>query len=102
MLYKLASSVYVNLSEIKSVSMPDSGRSDYPYRLTVEFKDGGAKSIDYKWKNSRDDDAAALSYNQEKECPVSRFEVEQIVTREVDKMRRDFRRLRESLKEAKE
>lgn len=103
MLYKF-NTIYINLAEIQTMELGDTGDSTYPYKLTVRMKDGTGTSVKYSTRYARDDEAAQIkrSHDLTLPDPVTRYEVENIVSNEVEKMRRDFRRLRESLKEAKE
>jgi hypothetical protein len=100
MLYKFNAN-YINLAEIASLSCTASNDTEYPYTLTVFLKDGNKYGVRYTTEQARNAEAWNImqAHNKTDPEPVSRYEVETIVSSELEKVRRDFRRLREVIRE---
>ena len=100
MLYQIGQN-YVNVDEVESVLVGDSGDRSYPYALTVNLKSG--KSFT-RWfssepqRNKVADDIARFHQQWHTE-PVNRYELDTVVSHEVQKVRNDIRTIKKLLLE---
>lgn len=100
MLYQIGQN-YVNVDEVESVLVGDSGDRSYPYYLTVNLKSG--KSFT-RWfssepqRNKVADDIARF-HQQWHTDPVNRYELDTVVSHEVQKVRNDVRTIKKLLLE---
>jgi hypothetical protein len=83
MLYKFNAN-YINLAEIASLSCTASNDTEYPYTLTVFLKDGNKYGVRYTTEQARNAEAWNImqAHNKTDPEPVSRYEVETIVSSE--------------------
>lgn len=90
---------YLNAAEIIAVLTAESGRDDYPYRLTVKLRDGSSYSVIYKTMAGLREDQYRLTEMHNRTCPepVSRYEMENCISSAVEKIRRDFRGVKKLL-----
>lgn len=100
MLYNF-NGTFINLTDISSMHGGSSNDSEYPHTLTIYMKSGQSYSVKYRQKAARDNESRTIAGRvlDLTPIPLSRFEVQTIVQNEVEKARRDFRRLRETIKE---
>lgn len=100
MLYQIGQN-YVNVDEVESVLVGDSDNRSYPYSLTVNLKSG--KSFT-RWfssepqRNKVADDIARF-HQQWHTDPVNRYELDTVVSHEVQKVRNDVRTIKKLLLE---
>lgn len=100
MLYQIGQN-YVNVDEVESVLVGDSGDRSYPYCLTVNLKSG--KSFT-RWLSSEPQrnkvaDDIARFHQQWHTDPVNRYELDTVVSHEVQKVRNDVRTIKKLLLE---
>ena len=100
MLYKFNRN-YINVEDISSMSCETGTNEKYPYALRVYMKSGTDYGVAYTTEQARDEEARRIAQVHNQTCPkpVSQYEVEQIVSSQIERCRRDFRRLREQLQE---
>lgn len=91
---------YLNAAEIIAVLTDNSGRADYPYKLTVKLRAGGEYSVIYTSMAALREERYRITEMANRACPepVSRYEVEACVSSAVEKIRRDLREIKKLLK----
>lgn len=100
MLYKIGQN-YVNVDEVESVLVGDSGDHKFPYALTVNLKSGKSFTRWYQSESQRNIVADEISrfHKQWHTEPVSRYELDTVVSHEVQKVRNDVRTIKKLLLE---
>lgn len=90
--------------EIEAIESGDSGRQDYPHRLSVTTKGGRKYTVDYADKTRRDEVEAgmirAVDVERTRALPPSSQEIRWTVQAEIDKLRPYLRRIEKVLKNA--
>ncbi len=94
---------YINVLEIKAVNSSEGGDPDYPYVLTVCFKDGSTQGVKYKRKKDSEAEAKRIAFIMdecfERMAPMSDTQVKMILSAEIEKVRRDIRTVKRLLLE---
>ena len=92
---------YINPAEVEMITKGKNAGSEYPYTMTVYMKGGRQLSKCYKIVADRNDAARQLSvivnmYIQS-DRPATLREVESIVNKAKEAIRRDIKKLREEM-----
>ena len=100
MLYKIGEN-YVNVDEVESVLVGNSGDRSYPYALTVNLKSGKSFTRWFSSEQQRNTVANDIAqfHRQWHTEPVSRYELDTVVSHEVQKVRNDVRTIKKLLLE---
>ena len=100
MLYKIGEN-YVNVDEVESVLVGDSGDRSYPYSLTVNLKSGKSftRWVSSEQKRNTVANDIAQFHRQWHTEPVNRYELDTVVSHEVQKVRNDVRTIKKLLLE---
>lgn len=100
MLYKIGED-YVNVDEVESVLVGDSGDRSYPYSLTVNLKSGKSFTRWFSSSHQRNTvaDEIARFHQQWHAEPVNRYELDTVVSHEVQKVRNDVRTIKKLMLE---
>lgn len=94
----------INVADIVSVQSTNGQRSDYPFVLIVALKNGQQFAVSYATEPSRraEVNRIAQAYERSVPTPVTRYEVEQIISTYTNKVRNDLRAIKRMLKEGAE
>ena len=94
----------INVADIVSVQSTKGQRSDYPFVLTVALKNGQQFAVSYATEPSRraEVNRLAQAYERSVPPPVTRYEVEQIISTYTNKVKNDLRAIKRMLKEGAE
>ena len=103
MLYKVGQH-YLNLDEVESVIADKSGDPKFPYALTINMKSGHNVTRWYASEAVRDSTAAEVArlHSFAYPGPVTRYELDTVVNKEVSKVRNDVRTIKKLLLEVLE
>lgn len=90
--------------DVVLIDVPKGQRSDYPFVLTVALKNGQQFAVSYATEPSRraEVNRIAQAYERSVPTPVTRYEVEQIISTYTNKVRNDLRAIKRLLKEGAE
>lgn len=91
----------LNTNEIMSVQPTKGQKAEYPFVLTVTLRNGQQFSVSYKDETTRRRELHDIQQlvNRSMAEPVTRFEIETIVSRYTDKIRSDLRNIKKLMKE---
>lgn len=94
----------INVADIVSVQSTRGQKQDYPFVLTVTLRNGQQFATAYRNEATRDREINSISqaYYKTIPAPVSRYEVEQVVSTYTNKIRNDLRVIKKLLKEGAE
>lgn len=103
MLYNF-NGVLLNVVDIVSVQPTRGQNHEYPFVLTVALRSGQQFAVSYRDEaaRKREVNSIAQAYMKAVPAPVSRYEVEQIVSTYTAKIRNDLRTIKKLLKEGVE
>lgn len=103
MLYKVGQD-YLNLDEVESVLSGKSGNPQYPYELTITMKSGHKITRWYSSEGQRNSVGAEVArlHSFAYPGPVTRYELDTVVNKEVGKVRNDVRTIKKLLLEVLE
>ena len=92
------------MAKVTSIECYETDNADYPFGLKVYLTDRNY-GVQYRNMKRRDDERLELVgavegyYQQHDPAPVSRFELETVVRRENEKLRKELRAIRKLLME---
>ena len=94
------SGMYINPGDVVSITTGTDSRQDYPFSMTVGLRNGREFKTNYAKASARDLDAGRLAdcVGRIQPEPVTSYEMELIVNRLKDTIRRDIKNLRQELK----
>lgn len=100
-MFKWSNCFYINPEEVAAISTGTDGSSTHPHYMTVHLRSGKEYRVNYTTASARDTDAQRLSQavTRIRPDPVSRYEMETLIDRAKDTLRRDIKALRKELKE---
>ena len=93
---------YINPADVIEIWCGDSGNKEYPNRLQIIFRNEQSISTDYKFPANRDNAARNLAAEVDRCRPVNLDDVERVIERKVESLRRDMRKMRGEIREAKD
>ena len=87
---------YINPEDVSCIFNKNNGSIEYPFCMSVRLRYGGEYSLSYKRKADRDADAARLAnlVSRRSPDPISRYEVEGLLDKVKNAIRRDIKALR--------
>ena len=99
MLYNF-NGILLNVLDIVSVRPTKGQNQEYPFVLTVALRNGQQFAVSYRDEAAckREVNSIAQAYMKAVPTPVSRYEVEQIVSTYTTKIRNDLRAIKKLLK----
>lgn len=91
----------INVTDIVSVHSSKGQRADYPFVLTVTLRNGQQFAVSFRDEPGRNCEINRITqaFNTTVPNPVCRYEVEQIVSTYVNKVRNDLRVIKKQMKE---
>ena len=98
-MFKWGGYFYINPEEVAAISMGSDGSNTHPHYMTVHLRSGKEYRVNYQTSSARDTDAQRLAQaiNRLRPDPVSRYEMESLIDRAKDALRRDIKALRKDL-----
>lgn len=95
------SGIYINPQDVDAIYTNRDNRQDYPFYMKVHLRSGEEYRVNYRTGDTRDADAERLAklVNRLQPDPVSRYEVEGLLDRLKNAIRRDIKALRAEIKE---
>lgn len=91
----------INVADIVSVQSTRGQRAEYPFVLTVALRNGQQFSVSYRDEATRRKEVfdIARAFDRSIPEPVTRYEVETIVSKFTEKIRNDIRPIKKFVKE---
>lgn len=98
-MFKWGGYFYINPGEVAAISMGSDGGNTHPHYMTVHLRTGKEYRVNYSTASARDTDAQRLAQavNRLLPDPVSRYEMENLIDRAKESIRRDIKALRKDL-----
>ena len=98
-MFKWSSYFYINPEEVAAISTGTDSSNSHPHYMTVHLRSGKEYRVNYSTISARDTDAHRLAQavNRILPDPVSRYEMENLIDRARDALRRDIKALRKDL-----
>ena len=94
----------LNVADIVTVSTSKGQRADYPFVLTVTMRNGQQFAVSYHNEVGRTQEVnrIARAFDCSVVNPVTRYEVESVVEKYINRVRADLRPLKKFVKESAE
>ena len=98
-MFRWSNCFYINPEDVAAISTGSDGSSTHPHYMTVHLRSGKEYRVNYSAPSSRDADAQRLAQavNKARPDPVSRYEMETMIDRAKESIRRDVKALRKDL-----
>lgn len=98
-MFKWGGYFYINPEEVAAISMGADSGNTHAHYMTVHLRTGKEYRVNYSSASARDADAHRLAQavNKVMPDPVSRYEMESLIDRAKDALRRDIKALRKDL-----
>lgn len=99
MLYRFNNNL-INVTEISSVYSTKGSNRDYPYDLTVRMKDGHTIGVCYRTEEARNTELWNIqtAFRSAVAEPITRMEVDNLLNKYTEKIRRELRVIKNMLK----
>ena len=93
------SGFYINPEDVAAISTGTDSRETYAHHMTVHLRNGRDFRVNYSSASARDADAQRLAQavNKVRPDPVSRYEMENLIDRAKESIRRDVKALRRDI-----
>lgn len=93
------SGFFINPEDVAAISTGTDSRETYAHHMTVHLRNGREFRMNYSSASARDADAQRLAQavNKVRPDPVSRYEMENMIDRAKESIRRDVKALRKDL-----
>lgn len=98
-MFKWSNCFYINPEDVSVISTGASGSNTHPHCMAVQLRSGKEYRVSYSTASARDADAQRLAQavNKLQPEPASRYEIEHLIDRAKDTIRREIRALRKEL-----